>query len=53
MVLILIHHTAHLPMHLTHPIHIHAIIAATLPGGPITIDAGVLSALTVAIACLF
>ncbi len=52
-VLVLVHHTAHLPMHLTHAIHIHAVIAATLPGGPISIDAGVLSALAVAIPCLF
>ena len=50
-ILILIHHTAHLP--LAHAIHIHAVIAATLPGRPIAIDAGVLSALTVAIPCLF
>jgi hypothetical protein len=51
MIVILVHHSAHLAMHLTHAIHIHALLA-TLPRSPITVDAGLLSALTISVACL-
>jgi len=52
MILILVHHTAHLPMHLTHAIHIHAVVSTILPGSPIAINARALGALTISFARL-
>ncbi|EIG62198.1 hypothetical protein ABIB90_007795 [Bradyrhizobium sp. JR4.1] len=45
MILILLHHTAHLS--LTHTVHIHSILATLPPGRPISVDPCVLGALTV------
>lgn len=46
-ILILVHDTAHLPMHLTHPVHIHRVLASLLASGPIAINPRVLSPLAV------